>query len=408
MQSYSLYELQEHLRRVIALNFPEAVWINCEISAHNESRGHHFLSLLEKGEGEREILAQANAVIWERQFRKLRKQLGKEIHQLLQNGRQIRLKAKVDFHERFGLKFIVEELDLAYTIGQLELQRRAIVERLQKEQLIGKNRQRTLPKVIQRIAVLSSERAAGWKDFDAQLKENNFGYQFDIQLFTTALQGIAVRGEILKQLTKISRNQKEFDAVVIIRGGGARLDLSAFDDYKISAAVANFPLPILTGIGHEIDESILDLVTHTALKTPTAVADFILQYNMQFESQIFQYFNYIQNTAQANIQQQKIHLERLFGQLNLSLKSNLSSHKQYIERLHHQLPFLVKNQMQQEQQKLKHLEQLSQFLSLQNTLSRGFSLTMKEGKVITSKTNLQKGDVIQTRLEDGTTESEIL
>lgn len=408
MQNYSLYELQEHLRRVIALNFPEAVWINCEISAHNESRGHHFLSLLEKGEGEREILAQADAVIWERQFRKLRKQLGKEIHQLLQNGRQIRLKAKVDFHERFGLKFIVEELDLTYTIGQLELQRRAIVQRLQEEQLIGKNKQQILPKVIQRIAVLSSERAAGWKDFEAQLKENNFNYQFDLQLFTTALQGIAVRGEILKQLAKVSRNQKEFDAVVIIRGGGARLDLSAFDDYKICAAVANFPLPILTGIGHEIDESILDLVTHTALKTPTAVADFIVQYNMQFEAQIFQYFNHIQNIAKSNIQQQKIYLERLSGQLNLNVKNKLASQQQHLERLHHQLPLFIKNQLRQEQQKLSHLEQLSQFLSLQNTLSRGFSLTMKEGKVITSTTDLKKGDIIKTRLEDGTAESEIL
>lgn len=408
MQNYSLYELQEHLRRVIALNFPEAIWINCEISAHNESRGHHFLSLLEKGEGEREILAQADAVIWERQFRKLRKQLGKEIHQLLQNGRQIRLKAKVDFHERFGLKFIVEELDLAYTIGQLELQRRAIVQRLQEEQLIGKNKQQILPRVIQRIAVLSSERAAGWKDFEAQLKENNFNYQFDLQLFTTALQGIAVRGEILKQLAKVSRNQKEFDAVVIIRGGGARLDLSAFDDYKICAAVANFPLPILTGIGHEIDESILDLVTHTALKTPTAVADFIVQYNMQFEAQIFQYFNHIQNIAKSNIQQQKIYLERLSGQLNLNVKNKLASQQQYLERLHHQLPLFIKNQLRQEQQKLSHLEQLSQFLSLQNTLSRGFSLTMKEGKVITSTTDLKKGDIIKTRLEDGTAESEIL
>ncbi|MEM6696848.1 MAG: exodeoxyribonuclease VII large subunit [Bacteroidota bacterium] len=408
MQSYSLYELQEHLRRVIALNFPEAVWINCEISAHNESRGHHFLSLLEKGEGEREILAKADAVIWERQFRKLRKQLGKEIHQLLQNGRQIRLKAKVDFHERFGLKFIVEELDLAYTIGQLELQRRTIIQRLEKEQLIGKNKQQILPKVIQRIAVLSSEKAAGWKDFEAQLKENNFGYRFDLQLFNTALQGIAVRGEILKQLTKISRNRKDFDAVVIIRGGGARLDLSAFDDYKICAAVANFQLPILTGIGHEIDESILDLVTHKALKTPTAVADFLVQHNMQFETQIFQYFNYIQNITQANIQQKKIHLERLSGQLHISLRSSLSNHQQYLERLHNQVPIFAKNQMQKERQKISHLEQLSQFLSLQNTLSRGFSLTTKEEKVITSKTELQKGDIIKTHLEDGIAESEVL
>jgi len=408
LRSYSLYELQEHLRRVIALNFPESVWINCEIAAHNESRGHHFLSLLEKGEGEREILAQADAVIWERQFRKLRKDLGKEIHQLLQNGRQIRLKAKIDFHERFGLKFVVEELDLAYTIGQLELQRRAIIERLQAENLIGKNKQQKLPKVIQRIAVLSSERAAGWKDFEAHLKENSFNYQFEIQLFTTALQGVSVRGEILTQLTKISRNKKEFDGVVIIRGGGARLDLSAFDDYKISAAVANFPLPILTGIGHEIDESILDLVTHTALKTPTAVADFILQHNTQYETQILQHFSYIQNTTHAILQQQQLHLERLSGQLQFILKSNLSDQEKYLVQLHNQLPLLAQNQLQQQQQKLSYLEQLSQFLSLQNTLSRGFSLTMKEGKVITSKTELQKGTTIQTRLEDGTVDSEIL
>ncbi|MEL6941844.1 MAG: exodeoxyribonuclease VII large subunit, partial [Bacteroidota bacterium] len=367
-----------------------------------------FLSLLEKGEGEREILAQADAVIWEKQFRKLRKSLGKEIHQLLQNGRQIRLKAKVDFHERFGLKFIVEELDLAYTIGQLELQRRAIVQRLQEEGLIGKNKECMLPKVIQRIAVISSERAAGWKDFEAQLNENTFGYQFDLQLFTTALQGVSVRSEILKQFSKISRNKKAFDAVVIIRGGGARLDLSAFDDYKIGAAAANFPLPILTGIGHEIDESILDLVTHKALKTPTAVADFILQHNTQFETQLFQYLSYIQRTTQSNIQEQKVHLERLLGQLNIRVQNSLATRQQHLEQIKSQLPFLVQSQLQTQKQKLKHLEQLSQFLSLQTTLARGFSLTTKEGKVVNSHTELQQGEVIRTRLQDGTVDSEIL
>ncbi|MEM8527168.1 MAG: exodeoxyribonuclease VII large subunit [Bacteroidota bacterium] len=408
MQSYSLYELHEHLRRAIALNFPTAVWINCEISAHNVSRGHHFLSLLEKGEGEREILAQADAVIWLGQYRKLRKQLGKEVDQLLQNGRQIRVKAKVDFHERFGLKLIVEDLDLAYTIGQLELQRRAIIERLQAENLIGKNQERVLPKVLQSIAVLSSEQAAGWKDFEAQLKENSFRYRFDLQLFSTALQGTAVRGEILKQLSKVGRNQQAFDAVVLIRGGGARLDLSAFDDYKIGAAIANFPLPVLTGIGHEIDESILDLVTHTALKTPTAVADFIVQHNLQFESQILQHFNHLQNTTQAAIQQQIFHLKRLSEQLTLSAKNQLSNQNQHLQQLNNQLPHLAQNQLRQQRQKIKHLEQLSHFLSLQNTLSRGFTLTMKDGKVITSKHGLKKGEVLRTRFEDGEIDSQVL
>lgn len=392
--------MQEHLRRVVALNFPEPIWISAEIAAHTESRGHHFLSLLEKGEGEREILAQADAVIWVRKYRKIRKEIGKDLAQLLQSGQQVRLKAKIDFHERFGLKLMIEEVDLAYSIGQLELQKRAITERLQQEQLIAKNRQITLPTVIQRIAVLSAENAAGWQDFKTHLAQNNLNYQFDLQLFSIALQGVNVRQEIIQQFKRIKASKAAFDAIVIIRGGGARLDLSAFDDYDIAKTIANFKLPILTGIGHEIDESIIDLVAHKALKTPTAAADFILVHNRRFEEQILQSFQQIQWLAQQKLQNHQSQVEQLQQLIHFSTQNILRSQERQLLQIERSLPALATLQLKQAKDKLNQLEQISNFLSLKATLDRGFALVLQKDKVIAAAEMLEGEEDLLIRFKD--------
>jgi exodeoxyribonuclease VII large subunit len=405
--SYSLYDLHEHLRRAIALNFPEAIWVQAEISGYNESRGHHYLSLLEKGEGEREILAQADAVIWERQFRKLRKQLGKELEQLLAVGRQIQFKARIDFHERYGFKLIIEELDLAYTLGQLEIQRRAILERLIKEQLLHRNAERSLPVVLQRLAIISAEQAAGWKDFQEQLADNGFGYQFDTQLFAAAMQGINTRMDILQQLKRIRRSVNTFDAVFILRGGGARLDLSTFDDYELGKAIAEFPLPVITGIGHEIDESIVDRVAHTSIRTPTAAADFVVQHNLDFEQRISQMTTQIASKAHYRIQQANTQLTLLGQQVKLHHQQQIREGKLALRQLKQLLPLLIKQQVTQQKNHLLQLERLHNLLGVEQTLKRGFAVVSQSGKIVNTSQEIADDQPIQLQFVDNTVEVRI-
>ncbi|MEM1327358.1 MAG: exodeoxyribonuclease VII large subunit [Bacteroidota bacterium] len=398
--TYSLYDLHEHLRRAIALNFSEAVWVQAEISGYNESRGHHYLSLLEKGEGEREILAQADAIIWERQFRKLRKKLGKELEQLLAIGRQIQLKARLDFHERYGLKLIVEDLDLAYTLGQLELQRRAILEQLQAEQILHKNKQHSLPPVLQHLAIISATQAAGWKDFQEQLADNQYGYQFDCQLFTAAMQGVNTRTEILQQLKRIRRQLKNYDAVFILRGGGARLDLSTFDDYELGKAIAEFPLPVITGIGHEIDENIVDAVAHTSLRTPTAAADFLIQHNTLFEQNILQLVAQFKTTIQSKLRREQTRLNTVHQQAKWNTQQRIQASKWRLQQLSETLPALARHQITQQRDQLTRLAQLHELLGLEQTLKRGFVVASQSGEILKNSEQIAENQPIQLQFSD--------
>ena len=262
MSTYSLFDLNQFIRRVIALNLAQPVWIECEIGQCNISRSHYWLELIQQSEDNETVIAQASAVIWSKKHRQLRQQLGARLPQLLQEGMAVRLKVQVDYHERFGLKLMIDDIDSDYTLGQLALQRQAILQRLQQEQLLGRNAQTPLPTVVQRIAVISSARAAGYQDFVEQLNNNDYGYQYRLQLFPSAMQGAAVEKELFEQLQQIEQHRQRYDAVVIIRGGGSKLDLQAFDNYLLAQKVAQMPLPVLTGIGHDIDDTVLDAVAH--------------------------------------------------------------------------------------------------------------------------------------------------
>ena len=189
MKTYSLFELNEFIRRIIALNLAEALWVQGEFAQVSESRGHYYINLIQKEDDNNEIIAQASAILWAKDFRRLKREKGKTLNQLLQSGLQVLIKVRADFHERYGLKLIIEDIDPSYTLGQLELQRRAIIEKLHKEKLLHKNNQHPLPYVLQRIAVVSSSTAAGYQDFLKQLNNNPYGYTFNNKLFPAAVQG---------------------------------------------------------------------------------------------------------------------------------------------------------------------------------------------------------------------------
>ncbi|MCB0633285.1 MAG: exodeoxyribonuclease VII large subunit [Lewinella sp.] len=407
MQTYTLFQLNEYIRRILALNFSEPLWITAEIAQINQSRGHFFLSLVEKEEEAGTIIAQSEAAIWEPARRQIRKQLGLHIHEILQAGRSVRLKVQVDYHERYGLKLIIHEIDPAYTLGQLELQRRQTITTLQKSGLIGLNAQLSLPLVVQRLAVISSETAAGYHDLVQQLAKNAYGYHFDLQLFPSAMQGQQVGVELPAQIKKINRRKQQFDAVVVIRGGGSRLDLSAFDELEVAKTLAKCKLPVITGIGHEIDETVADLVAHTRLKTPTAVAEWLIARHLQFESRLLQQAQQLQLISRQRMQEANSHLRSVQQTLLYLSQNKLQQQHQLLDYISAELPTRAQQQVRSNRQKLDHLDKMIHLLSIENTLERGFTLTKAGGKVISSGQALKKGDKITTVFRDGDVDSTV-
>lgn len=405
LEKHSLFELHEHIRRVLALNLPAPLWVSCEIAQANEARGHCFLSLVQKDSGSDEIIAQAEGVIWQASLRKLRGKLGRTLDGLLRDGIEALLLVRVDFHERYGLKLIVEDIDPAYTLGQMELRRRQILERLEREQLIGRNKRHALPIALQRIAVISSETAAGLQDFLQQLQENAYGYRFDCRLYPAAMQGGQTEEEVIRALSKAERRRARFDCAAIIRGGGAKLDLAAFDSYALCKAVAESTLPVLTGIGHDVDEVLLDKVAHAALKTPTAVADFIVHRNMEFEGSLHQLGQQLRLQASFKTRAAALLLERQEQALQYHPKMRLNRQQEAVNRFAEDIPRLARQRLRLEKRRLQQFEQVNQLLSPEATLKRGFSVTLKEGKAVRSAQELKGGDRITTRLGDGEVDS---
>lgn len=407
MQSYSLFELNEHIRRIFALNFQEAIWIRCEIAQINASRGHYYLNLIEKSEGNDTVIAQSSAVIWASTYRKLRREHKKTLDGLLQNGVAVLLKAKVDFDERYGLKLLIENVDPSYTMGQMELKRQAILQTLLKQGLLDVNSQIPLPPVIQRIAIISSESAAGLQDYLNHIAINAYGYQISNQLFPAAMQGGNVEKEVLLQLKKIKLLKENYDAVIIIRGGGSKLDLAAFDNLALGKAVAQFPIPVFVGIGHEIDETILDKVAHTSLKTPTAVADFLINRILHFESMIIECKNFVLNAANYRIQEETGQLNYLKRMVQMQSQNHLRQANSAFLQVQQRLPLAAKNSLTLAKNSLTQLEKVCQLLAPETALKRGFSITTANGKVVTKKSQVKKGEVLVTQLLKDTIKSTV-
>lgn len=409
MQALSLFELNEFIRRITALNFPEPIWVRAEIAQYSIARGNHFISLVEKDESAGGVItAESEAVIWSGQFHRMAATLNIPIKDILQEGMEVLIKVQPEFHERYGLKLIIVEIDTAYTIGKLALERQKIIEELRKKQLLDLNASVFLAPVIQNVAILSSDTAAGYQDFMDQITRNRFGYVIQTRLFKTAMQGENTVAEALQNLKRIRRSAINFDCVIIIRGGGAKLTLKAFDDYELSKAIAQFPIPVISGIGHERDESVLDMVAHTSLKTPTAVAEFIIQHNYSFESDLLSLGRQLGQQVRYHLGNELLKLKN--GQMEMKhlALACLKSDRQKILQNSVTLPTLINRKLQTERKDLDHASLLADLLNVDKTLGRGFSLTTNEaGTLLTSSQQLIKGDSIVTRLKDGTVHSKI-
>ena len=404
MQIHSLFDLQEYIRRVLALNFQQSIWITAEIGQAGRSKGHYYLELIQKGEGE-ELLAQASAVLWAGEYRRLRLALGADLDAVLQTGLQVKMQVRVDFHERFGLKLLITDLDPSFTFGEVERQRRQTIAMLREQGLLDRNGALPLPAVLQRIAVISSEGAAGLQDFLEQLRENKFGYSFDCQLFESSVQGKSAAAEIQSALQRIAGESAFFDCVVIVRGGGARLDLAAFDNLDLCRTLAAMPLPVFTGIGHDIDETVLDLVAHTALKTPTAVAEYLIQHNLFFENELLQSAAQIGAFAEFRIRLQTLELNSREMEISLESRQRLLRAGQQLDHWEQALPGLAAGIFKTQTSLLNHAEALCAALSPQRVLQRGYSITTHNGVIVTTTQSVQPGDALETRLSDGVVHS---
>ncbi len=409
MESFTLYQVNEYIRRVIALNFKEPIWVEAEISQCNESRGNYYIDLIDKDEQSDQVTANAQANLWQSSFKFIKRKIGPVIHELLQEGRTVRFKCKVDFHERYGLKLVVEDIDPNYTFGRIELKRQEIINRLQEEGFYTLNKETTLPDVIQRVALITSSRAAGYKDFKAHLEANAYGYQYTIDIYESGMQGQHVERDCLSAIELIlSKPDHTYDAVVVIRGGGSKLDLSAFDNFNIAVAIAKSQIPFIIGIGHEIDQSVVDLVSKVSVKTPTAVADLLIEKMLHYESQILHKYQYI--AAQANQ-----YLQAELNTLELVSQGLLHRIHQIINRENQSLniaTLFIKNGVgkviSQAQNSLDLISAKVDGLNPSKILKRGFAHIKVNGKTVYRAKDLKKGQEIDILFADSNKTAKVI
>ncbi|KXK40875.1 MAG: exodeoxyribonuclease VII large subunit [Saprospiraceae bacterium] len=400
-ESYTLYELNEYIKRVIALNFPELIWVNCEIASVKEVKGNVYLDLVYHDDKSDEVTAQMQASIWYKTHLFLKNKLGALLPSLLSGGTHVLIKVFVAFNERYGMKLVIEDIDPSFTIGQMEMNRQKILHQLQNEGLIFVNRQRPIPSVIQRIAVISAHNAAGYIDFVQQLTNNIYGYRYDITLFSASMQGQYTERDVCKALDTIAEQAEKFDVAVIIRGGGSKLDLAWFDNFNIGAKIAKSPLPVITGIGHEIDNTVADVVAGISLKTPTAVADHLINHNAEFESGVINVEQWIVQLAQRILKSHEISLVHITQLLSLIPKDKLNTHRTQLQLVVHQILSTAEARIQNHKDKLDFADREIHFLNPKTILSRGYTLIRQEDKIVSRKADLKSGIPVNIEFQDG-------
>jgi exodeoxyribonuclease VII large subunit len=373
---FSLYDLGTLIKRVLSLNFQDKIWVKAEIASCKVVRGIAYLDLIEKEEGQSDkVIAQQSAVIWQSTLQKLNGKLSEPITGFLENGREILVLVQIDFNVRYGLKLVIDDIDPAYTLGKLFQQRQELEKLIFNEKLHEPNKLIPLAPVIQKIAILSNEQAAGYQDFVHQLTENAMNYAFSLTLYPISLQGTLVEETVLIQLAEILKANNAFDVVLILRGGGSKLDLSGFDSIKICRAISSFPIKIITGIGHEVDETLSDIVAGISLKTPTAVAEYLLYHNQTFEATIQQMVLKINDKARYKVQQSKLRLLRCQHELSLRPMRVIDRTNTKLQNIQQYLPNLINNRLKKEEVKLSFLQRLIDLVTISSTLKRGFSIT---------------------------------
>ena len=361
---FSLSELNGEVKKVLSSNFATPLWVIGEISEINvNANGHCYLTLIEKGESEDRIVAQARGTIWSYTFRMLRPYFETTTGQQLTDGIKVLLQVSVEFHELYGYSLNVRNIDPTYTMGDQARKRREVIRRLTDEGVLTMNKELELPVVPQKIAVISSPTAAGLEDFMEQLAKNAKGIHFYTCLFPAIMQGNQSEQSIIDALDRIYPHENFFDLVVIIRGGGSQVDLSCFDNYNVAYHVTQFPLPVLTGIGHEKDDSIVDMVAHTRLKTPTAVAEFIIEGASAFEDRISLLQQEAIETVESQMEEEDARLEALTREIAAQIRGKLEQKRNELMQLSWKFRQEIKLILQSKEHQLSNKLQRIGFLT---------------------------------------------
>ena len=425
----SLREFNNRVKRLLANPLVQNCWIRADLSDVAVRGGHCYCELIEKDEATGATVAKVRGIIWANRFQALRMKFLQVTGQDLHSGIKVMLEVSVNYHEQYGMSLIISDIDPTYTIGDMERQRREILARLKAEGILDMNRQLPFPEVPQRIAVVSAAGAAGYGDFMNQLHNNVYGLKFYTCLFPAVMQGQSTVPSVTAALDRINANIELFDCVVIIRGGGSTSDLNSFDDYSLAANVAQFPLPVIVGIGHERDVTILDYVAGKRVKTPTAAAEWLISCGVDALAHIDDLKNAVVNTAGDYLNAAKQQMQYLSGTIPLiannivdrnraklhhimqivpmTAQTHIKSSNERLQFIFQSMQTALRQVLQREHQRIDALGDKVEILSPQNTLKRGYSLTTLNGKAVTDASAIREGDVVVTTLRSGRIESTV-
>lgn len=450
-KAVTLFELNSMASAVLRHSMPESVWLTAEISELRvASNGHCYLEFVQKDELSGSLVAKARGNIWRNSYIALSGHFERQTGQRLTAGIKVLVAVSVTFHELYGYSLNVTDIDPAYTLGDLARRRKEIIRQLEEDGVMDLNKELPLPRVIRNVAIISSATAAGYGDFCKQLEQS--GYAFEKKLFPATMQGEKVEPSVIAALDQIAAETADWDVVVIIRGGGATTDLGGFDSYLLAANIAQFPLPVLTGIGHERDDTIIDLVAHKRLKTPTAVAAFLIDSRTNETSALNELTQRLARAAARQLQEHTSHFDDLSQRLHFSAHNALTARRQKFDALSHRysmaashytarqrerllrmegrlgvlsqsiilkernrtanLPALLQRSLENiltnQRHRLEKMEQAVKMNDPKRILSLGYSITLKDGRPVGDASQVQPGDRITTRFANGEVQSKVL
>jgi exodeoxyribonuclease VII large subunit len=452
-ENLSLTELQLIIRDSLYLSLPQMFWVVAEISEITvNSSGHCYLELIEKHPDETNIKARVKGIIWNSRFSFIKSFFENITGEYLKGGIKILVKAKIEYHELYGLSLVINDIDPAFTLGEMAIKRQLIIKKLEQEGVFSMNREIDFPFLPQRIAVISSKSAAGYTDFINHLTGNSYGYVFYTALIETPMQGNETEQGVINALDKIALHSDLFDLVAIIRGGGSQTDLSWFDSYGIAYHITQFPLPVITGIGHEKNMSVSDLVANKSLKTPTAVADYLIQGMAIAENRLTEMSSEIRDitrmileeninlietfsikllplarimisasreklsgkvmdlnrVGRENTFKSGFFIARLLSRLISSVKSFSSDRFRTIDMSRQSLITCSLNSINNKKTRLSGLDNSLNILNPENVLRRGYTITSLNGKILKKSEEVNKDDIIDTRFGDGSVSSKVI
>lgn len=429
-KSLTLYELNSLVKDTIESVMTSQYWVEAELSECRESHGHCYMELVQKDEGSNTLVARAQARCWRNTWAVLRPYFERTTGQELHAGMKVLLLVYPQFHQQYGFSWIVTDINPEFTLGDMARKRMEIIRQLKAEGVFELQKELAIPRFAQRIAVISSATAAGYGDFCNQLSENGYGFKFHTELFAAIMQGTQVESSIISALNKINDRLDEFDVVVIIRGGGGTSDFSGFDTLALAENVANFPIPIITGIGHERDECVLDMVSNTRVKTPTAAAAFLIDNLATVYSFLEEARTAIINMVRQSLEMERSRFDKIVRLVPLLFSTVKTREELRIERMSMSVKSaaeavlrdktatfeaqkglfysLIQPVLERHRSKLRQLELQVKMMNPKHMLKYGYSITYKDGRAVRDPHALKAGDVVETVVEKGKFKSTIV